>query len=230
MLAKIMISGKIISRTGMHIGGASGFSAIGALDSPVIRDIQTDDPMIPGSSLKGKMRSLLARQYADSTKLPAHNSDPERVRRLFGYMQDGKSGDGGQQMAFPARLQFSDMFLANKEELTEIGVPTTEVKFENTINRLTAVANPRQIERSVAGSQFDLNLIYNVVNKDEMIEDFETICKGLKLLTYDYLGGHGSRGYGRISFSGLEIKCVCGECDPEILDRCKALLAEEKLA
>ena len=84
MLAKIMISGKIISKTGMHIGGASGFSAIGALDSPVIRDIQTDEPMIPGSSLKGKMRSLLAKQYTDTTKLPVHNSDNDRGRRLFG--------------------------------------------------------------------------------------------------------------------------------------------------
>ena len=224
MLAKIMISGKIISKTGMHIGGASGFSAIGALDSPVIRDIQTDEPMIPGSSLKGKMRSLLAKQYTDTAKLPVHNSDNDRVRRLFGYMQDGKSG--GKQMAFPARLQFSDMFLANKDELAEIGVPTTEVKFENTINRLTAVANPRQIERSVAGAQFGLNLIYNVVDESEMMEDFETIGQGMKLLTYDYIGGHGSRGYGRICFSDLEVNCVTGECDQDLLDKCAALLKE----
>ena len=224
MLAKIMISGKIISKTGMHIGGASGFSAIGAIDSPVIRDIQTDEPMIPGSSLKGKMRSLLAKQYTDTTKLPVHNSDTDRVRRLFGYMQDGKSGE--KQMAFPARLQFSDMFLANKDELAEIGVPTTEVKFENTINRLTAVANPRQIERSVAGSEFNLSLIYNVVDESEMIEDFETIGQGMKLLTYDYIGGHGSRGYGRIAFSDLEVNCVTGECDQEMLDKCAAMLKE----
>ena len=159
MLAKIKITGKISSLTGMHIGGASGFSAIGAVDSPVIRDVRTDDPMIPGSSLKGKMRSLLAKQYTDTAKLPAHNSDNDRIRRLFGYMQDGKSGEEGEKRAYPARLQFSDMFLINKDYLTEIGVPTTEVKFENTINRLTAVANPRQIERSVAGSEYGLNLI-----------------------------------------------------------------------
>ena len=77
MLAKIKISGKISSLTGMHIGGASGFSAIGAIDSPVIRDVRTDDPMIPGSSLKGKMRSLLAKQYTDTKKMPTHNNDDE---------------------------------------------------------------------------------------------------------------------------------------------------------
>ena len=129
-------------------------------------------------------------------------------------------------MAFPARLQFSDMFLANKDELAEIGVPTTEVKFENTINRLTAVANPRQIERSVAVSRFNLNMIYNVVDESEMLEDFETIGQGMKLLTYDYIGGHGSRGYGRICFSDLEVNCVTGECDQDLLDKCAALLKE----
>ena len=59
MYAKISITGTITSVTGMHIGGASGFSAIGAIDSAVIRDVRTNLPMIPGSSLKGKMRSLL---------------------------------------------------------------------------------------------------------------------------------------------------------------------------
>lgn len=224
MLAKIMISGKIISKTGMHIGGASGFSAIGAIDSPVIRDIRTDDPMIPGSSLKGKMRSLLARQYADTAKLPVHNADDVRIRRLFGYMDDGKSG--GKQMAHPARLQFSDMFLSNREELDEIGVPVTEVKFENTINRLTAVANPRQIERAVAGSVYDLCLIYNVVDEMEVLEDFGTINEGLKLLTYDYIGGHGSRGYGRIRFSELEVSCVTGDCADDLLEKCGAALKD----
>ena len=224
MLAKIKITGKILSLTGMHIGGASGFSAIGAIDSSVIRDVRTDDPMIPGSSLKGKMRSLLAKQYTDTQKLPKHNNDDERIRRLFGYMQEGNSTE--EKRAFPARLQFSDMFLMNKEYLDEIGVPTTEVKFENTINRLTAVANPRQIERSVAGSEYELNLIYNVVKEDEMIEDFKTIREGMRLLTYDYLGGHGSRGYGRIRFSDVRLECVTGECSQELLDACSDILKE----
>lgn len=225
MLTKIEISGKITSKTGMHIGGASGFSAIGAIDSPVARDIRTDDPMIPGSSLKGKMRSLLAKQYTETTKLSEHNKDDIKIRRLFGYMQDGKS-DKEEKKAFPARLQFSDMFLANKDYLTEIGVPTTEVKFENTINRLTAVANPRQIERSVAGSVYNLSLIYNVEEEGEVLEDFETIGTGMKLLTYDYIGGHGSRGYGRIEFSDITVKCVTGTCDQELLDKCAAVLKE----
>ena len=62
MFAKIEITGTIESVTGMHIGGSSEFAAIGAVDAPVIKDVKTNYPMIPGSSLKGKLRSLLARQ------------------------------------------------------------------------------------------------------------------------------------------------------------------------
>lgn len=86
MYCKIKISGKIKVMTGMHIGGSSAFSAIGAVDSPVIRDKQSDLPIIPGSTLKGKMRTLMARGFSESAsaKIGYHDDDPEIVLRLFG--------------------------------------------------------------------------------------------------------------------------------------------------
>ena len=54
MFSKIKITGTIEVLSGLHIGGSDAFAAIGAIDSPVIRDAYTDYPMIPGSSLKGK--------------------------------------------------------------------------------------------------------------------------------------------------------------------------------
>ncbi len=223
MYAKINIVGTITSLTGMHIGGTSGFSAIGAIDSAVIRDIRSDLPMIPGSSLKGKMRSLLARQYSNGALPRKIEEDDIRIRRLFGYMEEGKGKD---KKAYTARLQVSDMFLKNYDELKRIGIPVTEVKFENTINRLSAVANPRQIERSVAGAEYGLDLIYSAMSEEELIEDFETIRDGLILLTYDYIGGSGSRGYGRIRFSEFGVNCVVGSCDDKILKRCEEILKE----
>ncbi|MBO8462226.1 MAG: type III-A CRISPR-associated RAMP protein Csm3, partial [Firmicutes bacterium] len=86
-----------------------------------------------------------------------------------------------------------------------------EIKFENTISRLTGIANPRQIERVPAGTIFDFKLVYNVENKDELIEDMQTLAGGLKLLQADYLGGHGSRGYGRVSFEDLNVKQIINE-------------------
>ena len=63
MYGKIEISGRIKLLTGMHIGASDSFAAIGAIDTPVIKDPISGLPLIPGSSLKGKMRTLLAKQY-----------------------------------------------------------------------------------------------------------------------------------------------------------------------
>ena len=68
----------------------------------------------------------------------------------------------------------------------------TEVKSENTINRLTSKANPRQIERVVAGSRFGVNIVYNLSDPKEMEEDLSLLSKAMKLLQLDYLGGHGA--------------------------------------
>ena len=116
--------------------------------------------------------------------------------------------------------------MTNAEELEKIGVAATEAKFENTINRLTAVANPRQIERSVRGGEFHMDLVYNLEDETEAEEDFQLIHDGMKLLEYDYIGGHGSRGYGKISFHDLGVECVIGEIDEGLLDRLEQIIKE----
>lgn len=180
MYAKVRISGDIEVKTGMHIGGSSAFSAIGAVDSPVILDVRSNLPMIPGSSLKGKMRSLLAKEFNEAIVEP--DNDHERLTRLFGSAKKDN--------VKRSRVLFSDMVLDNEQELRDAGLQSmTEVKFENSINRTTAIANPRQIERVVRGSVFRLDLIYELENMDEFLEDMETLGEGMKLMQYDYLGG-----------------------------------------
>ena len=218
MLTKIQITGNILVETGMHIGGPSAFAAIGAVDSPVIKDSRTNLPIIPGSSLKGKLRSLLAKEM--NTKVVTPDDDCPELARLFGTAKKGK--------VTPSRLLFSDMILANEEELREAGLQSlTEVKFENSINRATAVANPRQIERVVRGSVFNMDIVYNVdsEHEDELIPDMKTLAEGLKLLQYDYLGGNGSRGYGKIVFLGVKAKVVTGSVDDQIINQCNEILA-----
>lgn len=102
----------------------------------------------------------------------------------------------------------------------------TEVKFENSIKRTTAIANPRQIERAVAGSIFELDLIYELEKEEEFIEDIETLAEGMKLLQYDYLGGNGSRGYGKIEFQNIEAEAVIGDVDEDLMDQCNQILAQ----
>ncbi len=95
-------------------------------------------------------------------------------------------------------------------ELEAFNVSSTEVKFENTIDRKTAVANPRQIERVIAGSKFDFEIFYNLDDIKEVEKDFENIKQGFDLLEFDYLGGHGTRGSGRIAFENLSVITAVG--------------------
>lgn len=217
MFAKIEISGTIEIVTGLHIGGSSAFSAIGAVDAPVIMDTRTNQPMIPGSSLKGKMRALLAKQYNTAIAKTA-DDDAECLTNLFGSAKSKKE----------SRVLFTDMFLDNLDELKRAGLTgATEVKFENSISRMTAVANPRQIERVVRGAKFPMQLIYEYTDKTDeetLLQDFRILKEGFKLLEYDYLGGSGSRGYGRIKFLDLDAEPVIGDVDDELMEKCRTIL------
>lgn len=216
MYAKIRISGDIVVKTGMHIGGSNVFSAIGTVDSPVMRDVRTNLPLLPGSSLKGKMRSLLAKEFNDVV-VAKPDDDHIRITRLFGSAK--------KDAVKRSRVLFSDMVLANEDELRNAGLQSmTEVKFENTISRATSIANPRQIERVVRGSVFELDLIYELENEDEFIEDIETLAEGMKLLKYDYIGGNGSRGYGKIEFQNIYAEKVVGNVEEKLMEKCNQIL------
>jgi CRISPR-associated protein Csm3 len=216
MYAKILITGKITVKTGMHIGGSAAFASIGATDSPVIKDPVTGSPIIPGSSFKGKMRTLLAKKYNEKFA-DTPNKDCDRIKRVFGTSVEPYKS---------ARLLFADMLLSNREKLEARLDSLTEVKFENVLNRITAEATPRQIERVVRGSEFDMELVYEIsdnkegpASEDDIIEDFELIGDGMKLLRYDYIGGSGSRGYGKIEIADITAKPVVGELDEGLMNK-----------
>ena len=220
MYSKIQITGILEVVTGMHIGGSSAFSAIGAVDAPVIR---TNKPMIPGSSLKGKMRTLLAKRYNEVIQANPNN-DAECITRVFG---SAKKDDKGKVK--PSKILISDMFVVNEEEIRNRGIQNlTEVKFENSINRATAVANPRQIERAVKGLQFGVDIIYEAEagKEGEIEEDIKVIAEAMRMLQYDYLGGSGSRGYGKVKFYNLRADNVIGNVDENIMKQVNELLGE----
>lgn len=206
---KLIITGILRLESGLHIGGSSDFAPIGAVDSPFIRDPYTKKPIIPGSSIKGKLRTLIARSLSDSYILNDISKDDDRVKRLFG--SSSKDEFHASRLLFPDVKLNDDSFkkYRNMDTDTYIG----EVKFENTINRVTAVANPRQIERVPAGTEFDFSVIYNVEDIDELVEDMDMLSNGLMLLKMDYLGGHGSRGYGRVSFHKFNVEIVSINAD-----------------
>lgn len=222
MYSKIRITGVLETKTGMHIGGSSAFSAIGAVDSPVIKDVRNGKPMVPGSSLKGKIRTLLAKKYNEAVVNP--DNDAECIRRVFGSAKKDKDNK-----VHASKIIVSDMFLMNEDEMRNRGIESfTEVKFENSINRATAVANPRQIERAIKGLQFGIDMIYEVENgkEDEVIDDIKLLAEGMKMLEYDYLGGSGSRGYGKVQFFDMTAKVVIGALDDSVVAEVNEVLAQ----
>ena len=212
MYGKILIHCKLIVSTGMHIGDSSAFSAIGAVDSQVVRDPLTGLPIIPGSSLKGKLRTLLARSLSgDIQHMPKHDDDDVRIKRIFGSSSPVQA----------ARMQFADCFVSNADAMRKVGI--TEVKAENGINRADSVANPRFIERVTRGTEFNVNIVYDIADESQVMEDLSLLAKGMKLLQLDYLGGHGTRGSGRVSLRDFSVTPFEAELDiPEL----KALFKE----
>lgn len=205
---KIFIKATLTVLTGMHIGGGSDYAPIGAVDSPVIRDPLTHAPIIPGSSIKGKIRTLLAKYSKQSNVFGEADQDTTVVKRLFG---------AGGRNPIAARLQFFDLFVTKETQeffgQLETDTYIGEVKFENTISRITGVANPRQIERVPAGAKFDFRLVYNVEDTNQLDTDLNVLADGFELLAHDYLGGHGSRGYGRVSLSNFSVKGIGVDID-----------------
>lgn len=201
ILDKIIIKAELKLLTGMHIGKSNDFAPIGAVDSVIITDPVSKQPVIPGSTLKGKLRTMLAKLETEGSSLKKHDEDNEIIKRLFG---------ASNPEIVESRLQFYDIFLNNAEELKnkEMDLAYTEIKFENTINRITAVANPRQLERVPAGAKFDFKLVYNCEDASDLEEDIENLARALKMIQLDYIGGSGTRGYGKIAFSDFSVECA----------------------
>jgi CRISPR-associated protein Csm3 len=233
LFGRVLISGEIHTLTGLRIGGSASALSIGGLDLPVIRNGMDDRPYIPGSSLKGKMRSLAekltgAPQNKDIGGVKIHVAGGDRPRgnnqqELEAYQKRGEEeyykywvnplfgvpGEISFGIDGPTRLLVRDVFLtevsAEKLLNARTEVPYAEVKTEVAIDRVTSQATPRQVERVPAGAVFgpmelsisiftssDLDLIAHVLTALDLVED-------------DYLGGHGSRGSGRVAFRNLSL-------------------------
>lgn len=208
LLGKILLTGVINCKTGMRIGGARETLEIGGVENIIVRDPLSQEPYIPGSSLKGKMRSLLEKAYGKNIaeKMDIHTCKDSKceVCRVFGVPASEERVEG-----MLTRLHVRDALITNesivKLDEAELETKHAEIKWENSINRITSAANPRQVERVPAGTEFAFEMVYNVYNEEDIVylkHVFEALC----LLEDDYLGGYGSRGYGKVCFFNVSVK------------------------
>jgi CRISPR-associated protein Csm3 len=213
LLGKLFLEGLIETKTGLHIGGATTGIEIGGVDTIVIRDPISNLPYIPGSSLKGKMRSLLEKllkkeQHEEIRDISIHKCKSAEdyktceVCKIFGIASEVDFE------TMPTRIIVRDAMLTEdskkKLEGIETDLPFTEVKWEAVIDRVTSKAMPRQIERVPAGVKFKFSVGYNVFEEEDK-SIFKSVLQALELLEQDYLGGQGTRGYGQIEFIDLRL-------------------------
>lgn len=259
LLGKLRLTSTLVVETGLHIGGGGETLDIGGLDKSVIRDPITQQPYLPGSSIKGKLRSTLERLLNKPLNRPGgsgtyrYESDDLEdgyteiangqfvqfqgaatcpLSRVFGstggskcYLKPevvaredldnrGSATINNEEYVktkgrnAPARLMVRDAHLlsesAKQLEKIDTGLYMTEWKFENGLDRVTAAANPRQLERVPAGAKFHFEMVYTVENGDQAVEDLKNLAIALAILEDDALGGHGSRGYGKVRFENFQ--------------------------
>jgi len=238
LIGKIFLKGDILLKTGLHIGGSKESLQIGGVDLPVIRDSGSSLPYIPGSSFKGKLRSILER-FGKRTvndkeetlsfnrnigtrrdNIFIHCCDDSRqaikcdVCRVFG--SSGGEGDDRRSRGdnMPAILFVRDALL--KEDIISEANVLAEVKIENGVDRISAAANPRRVERVLPGARFEFEMVYDVeatsftgkpvlnFQKSLIERDMDNLLTSLEILEAEALGGYGSRGYGKVEFKFKE--------------------------
>ena len=226
----VIISGIISCKSGIFIGGADDTLQIGGIDKNVVRNPLTGEPYIPGSSLKGKLRSITEKIVKDANNNPllAKRSGGDKGDKVWRHECDdyniakdcklcrifGSTGKGSQDN-FPGALLVRDGNLSNKDQLMQDDLPVTEIKMENAIDRLTSAAHPRTFERVPAGAEFKFELVYRVetlepnakstngnvtVDSNRVKADITNLLNSMEILEKDGLGGNISRGYGSVEF------------------------------
>jgi len=229
------ITADLVILTGLHIGAGSDTIEIGGMDNPIVRDAYTNEPYIPGSSLKGKIRSLLEWRDGKISEKggPCDCGQPEcAVCRIFGISADRDRKTGPTRLivrdarvrgeflqAMQERKFMPDdqMVLADDDYSPDsmlrrraLSSHLVEVKSENSIDRITAEPNPRLLERVPAGTVFGLDMVYRVfsVDDDAGVKDEEllpTLKESILAIQNDALGGYGSRGCGRVRIENLRL-------------------------
>ncbi|HUK18000.1 MAG TPA: type III-A CRISPR-associated RAMP protein Csm3 [Bryobacteraceae bacterium] len=225
-VGKLILEGVMTCETGLHVGAGKGSLEIGGSDNPVAKDA-FGRPYVPGSSLRGKIRSLL--EQSSGAAVPSelvylsrrkgqevriHQSDrpddeicllfgrnPGRMERVQGEILETTQATPARLAVFDAPLEVDSITPQMRENLDD---ELTEVKSENAIDRITSQANPRTLERVPAGARFKTRFVMDVLC-DEDAPLFARVLEGLRLLEDDSLGGGGSRGSGRVNFGNLRL-------------------------
>lgn len=226
LIGKLILEAELTCETGLHIGAGKGSLEIGGADNPVIKDA-FGMPYVPGSSLRGRLRSLLeqsmglavpselvfvSRRKGQEVRIHQSDRPDDEICLLFGRnpgRMERSSGDSGESAAAtPARLSvydaplIADSITAQMRE--NLDDELTEVKSENAVDRITSQASPRTLERVPASARFQVKMVVDLLCQEDTALP-PRVLEGMRMLEDDALGGGGSRGSGRIRFTNLKL-------------------------
>jgi CRISPR-associated protein Csm3 len=222
-IGKLILAADLNCESGLHIGAGKGSLEIGGADNPVVKDA-FGRPYVPGSSLRGKLRSLLEQSsglnpsemvYLSKRRgqeVRIHQSDrpnddicilfgrnPGRLERMSGDAIESATATPARLTVYDAPLDLDSITAQMRENLDD---ELTEVKSENAVDRITSQANPRTLERVPAGARFKVRIVLDVLcEEDKALAAL--LAEGLRMMEDDSLGGGGSRGNGRIRLSNI---------------------------
>ncbi len=226
LIGKLILEGRMHCESGLHIGAGKGSLEIGGSDNPVVKD-SFGRPYVPGSTLRGRLRSLLEQSTGAATpaelvylskrrgqEVRIHQSDraddeicllfgrnPGRMERLSGEYLESSTASPARLTVCDAPLEMESITPQMRENLDD---ELTEVKSETAIDRITSQASTRTLERVPAGARFTIRCVVDVLCEEDKALPARLI-EALRLLEDDALGGGGSRGSGRVRFSDLRL-------------------------
>lgn len=199
----LKITGVFRCENGLRIGTSKDNIEIGGIDNPIIRDPISQRPYVPGSSLKGKIRSLLeVKEGRFSERGGPCDCGNCMICKVFGCGSAAKSKETTRILVRDCTLT-DESIAALEKARAERGVFFSEEKSEVSIDRRTGKAasmGPRTTERIPAGTEFNYEIVLRVYENDDEAAMKALLKRGMDLLQHDYLGASGSRGYGKVSF------------------------------
>ncbi len=215
LYGRVFIRGNVKALSGLHIGGSSTGLEIGGLDKAVIRNPLDKRPYIPGSSLRGKMRSQTEKMLGLKQNKSIGQVTIHTCLNNQDYNQNGGCpvcyiyGVPAEDYGGPTRLIVRDIPLtddsAKNLDAANTELRYAELKTEVAIDRVTSAATPRTLERVPAGSEFGPAELVFGIYEDADFDRLKFVISAMQYVEDDYLGGAGSRGSGKVSFTNLSV-------------------------
>lgn len=200
---RIIISGTLEALTPLHIGSGKPEVEIGGVEMPVLTDPK-DQPYIPGSSLKGRVR---AETESIARKKGLEVCKPPQVDNMCGSTKDSIDklcvccrifGTAGRRISFASKVKFRDAYPLDRVKalLERTGIAID--RETGTVAR-GALYN---IQAVPAGTKFGLEIVGENLSDDEL----KLLKSALKSVEDSALGGSSTRGFGKIKINIESVK------------------------